>query len=278
MSRAYHLGVTGYPLGHSLSPQLHRAALRQLGLDGEYSLYPVLPQDRTGLAGLVDRVRQGSLDGLNVTLPHKQAVLPLLDELTPLAREIGAVNTIFRRAGSAVGENTDSSAFQADLERLVGPVPPEGAVALVLGAGGASRAVVAALQRMGWEVQIAARRLDQAGELATSLPRPARCLLLTRAGLEQVDARTALIVNATPLGMHPQVESSPWPDDLPLPGAAAVYDLVYNPRETRFVRRARKEGLRAAGGIGMLVGQASLAFACWTGLPFPDSMEILTDL
>jgi shikimate dehydrogenase len=270
----YHLGLTGWPLGHSLSPLLHRAALDASGLAGEYRLYPLppTPEGLGSLAGLAVRLREGTLDGLNVTIPHKQAILPLVDDLSPAARAIGAANTLVMRGGLLLGENTDAPGFLADLRAQLGVhLPQIPGRALVLGAGGSARAVIYALAGAGWQVCVAARRIEQAGELVASL-RPA----LPAAGLSacslDVSGLSAqeppdLIVNTTPLGMTPNTGSSPWPEELPLPVGAAVYDLVYNPRETRLIKAARRAGLPGAGGLGMLVEQAALAFELWTGVP-----------
>ena len=267
------LGLTGWPLGHSLSPRLHQAALTALDLAGEYRLYPVppLPEGRGDLAKLVEQVRRGRLHGLNVTIPHKQSVLPLLDELTPAASAIGAVNTVYRRAGRLVGHNTDGPGFLADLERLgfagltSGPRPK----ALVLGAGGAARAVCWALAQAGWQVFITARRFEQASAVAAGLSAnswAASALTFEPASLL---LPFSLIINTTPVGMYPDVQASPWPDGILFPAGAAVYDLVYNPPETALIRAARAAGLPAATGLGMLVEQAALAFEAWTGRTVP---------
>ncbi len=287
--RMVRLGLTGYPLSHSLSPRLHAAALAALGLKGEYRLYPVAPEDPDGLRRLTERLRRGELHGLNVTIPHKQTVIPLLDELSPAARSIGAVNTICLRDGRLVGENTDAPGFWTDVNRLFSSskAPPsvergeglEGS-ALVLGAGGAARAVVYALLTHGWRVALAVRRadLDQAAALIRSMeafagsgsPAP---ILLEAEALAPHLGGVGLIVNATPLGMFPEVDACPWPDGLPFPPAARLYDLVYNPRETLLIRRARRAGLPAATGLGMLVEQAAHSFEIWTGqVPSREAM------
>jgi shikimate dehydrogenase len=283
--RFFHLGLAGYPLGHSLSPFLHRAFFEACKLVGEYRLYPIPPgESQKSLPALLGRLRSGEIDGLNVTIPYKQTVISWLDELTDTARAAGAANTVFCRDGRLVGDNTDVTGFLADLERqgwdFRGKTAPR---ALVLGAGGAGRAVCLALVRSGWQVVVAARRLEQAQELRKSLldasgpgiPGPsfaeqiiARSLPIQAGGLEPPPA---LIVNATPLGMFPAVDSSPWPEHLGLPANAIVYDLVYNPIQTALVRSARREGLRAASGLGMLAHQAALAFSTWTGQIVPPA-------
>jgi len=273
------LGLIGYPLSHSLSPRLHAAAFAAVGLDGEYHLYPVAPDDNAGLAQLTTRIRKGELQGLNVTIPHKQTVIPLLDDLTPFAQAIGAVNTLFLKDNKLIGHNTDAPGFLSDLHKAA----PKGfseKKALVLGAGGAARAVVYALLRDDWGVTLAVRRADveQAAALMASMKRDAgdrfhHPVLLEAGELSPLVDGIRLIVNATPIGMFPVVGNSPWPDGLLFPRCAVVYDLVYNPRETMFIQQARAAGLHTASGIGMLVEQASLSFETWTGrVPPRDGM------
>lgn len=282
----YQFGLTGYPLEHSLSPRIHTAALSVSNLQGEYKLYPVspMPQGQEELSDLLDRMKVGELHGLNVTIPHKQVIIPLLDGLTPPASAIGAVNTVYRDGGNLIGDNTDAPGFKTDLDRFFTEIKigkrytmalPE--TALVLGAGGSARAVVYALVKGGWRVLVAARRLEQAQELSQSfarLPDGETGEIIPSLHLEPGAIREAidgvsLIVNTTPLGMAPQVNSSPWPSEVPLPPGAFVYDLVYNPPETALVRAARAAGLPARTGLGMLVEQAALGFERWTGLTAP---------
>ena len=269
----YRLGLIGYPLGHSLSPGIHQAALQAMNLPGEYRLYPVepLPEGQAALSQLVGRVRRGELDGLNVTIPHKPSLLPLLDGLTPTAAGIGAVNTLFRDGERLLGDNTDAPGFLADLERLDVTNPGR---ALVLGAGGSARSVVYALDQRGWQVQIAARRQAQAQALAQDIAlvdfpgQPPAATSLSHAGV--LDGLPVdLIVNTTPVGMAPLIDANPWPDGLPFPEGAFVYDLIYNPAETPLMSAARQAGLQAANGLGMLVEQAALSLECWTGQPVP---------
>jgi len=301
MIEPLHLGLIGWPLGHSLSPQLHAAALNGCNLRGEYRLYPIppAPEENGAIQELLLKVRRGDLHGLNVTIPHKQAVIPLLDELTPVAQAVGAVNTIYFRDGHLMGDNTDAPGFLADLERWLAsirkatlPADQEQQLplsyALVLGAGGAARAVVYALAQSDWQVYLAARRLEEAGELAISVQRStfsdqqssiedqqSKILVLPLESaslaslLDKLNSTPLLIVNTTPAGMAPNVESSPWPAEVSLPRNTAVYDLVYNPPETTLVRTARTAGLPATTGLGMLIEQAALSFECWTGLSAP---------
>ncbi|MCU0484807.1 MAG: shikimate dehydrogenase [Anaerolineales bacterium] len=278
MSCSFHLGLTGWPLDHSLSPRLHQAALEACELDGEYHLFPIppLPEGEAALKDLVQRLRQGALQGLNVTIPHKRSVLPLVDRLTPTAQAVGAVNTLIRSGGQIVGENTDAAGFWDDLQakavdQSAGRMLSSG-TALVLGAGGAARAAVYALSKHGWQVYLAARRLEQAQQAALDLGRFAAAptvLPWPAAGTDTSPAelRFTLLVNATPVGMHPNIRHSPWPEHLPIPADCWVYDMVYNPPETPLLRLARQQELTAINGWGMLVRQAALAFLLWTRLP-----------
>ncbi len=279
----FNLGLIGYPLGHSLSPKIHTAALAACELQGTYSLFPIAPDNPGELAALLARLRAGEIRGLNVTIPHKQNVIPLLDELTETAQAIGAVNTISLRNGRLIGENTDAAGFLADLKNfLTGQRSKvEGTrttsenhqasfenqkSAIVLGAGGSARAVTYALLNDGWSVTISARRIEQAQQLASSFPHPSLHTTLINPTMSPTDFQPStydLMVNTTPLGMIPNTDSTPW--KLPFPKNAAVYDLVYNPRETCLVREARAAGLPATTGLGMLIEQAALAFEIWTG-------------
>jgi len=261
------LGLVGWPLGHSLSPQLHTAALKAAGLDGEYRLYPAapLPEGAAALAELVEALRQGRLDGLNVTIPHKRSVLPALDELSLAAAAIGAANTLYTRGGRLIGDNTDAPGFLADLARL----GFSGDKALVLGAGGSGCAVCYALVHAGWQVSVAARQFEQARSLASSLDGDAGVLEALPLNPAALAGSFSLIVNTTPLGLYPEVQGNPWLEGAAFPAGAAVYDLIYNPAETALVRQARAAGLRASTGLGMLVEQAALAFERWTGVSAP---------
>ncbi len=266
--KQFALGLIGWPLEHSLSPVIHTAALRSCELQGEYLPYPIppLPEGAQALRVILDDLRRGKIDGLNVTIPHKQSVVPLLDHLTPVARAIGAVNTILRDGRELIGDNTDMQGFLRDLSSALSP---RVGGALVLGAGGAARAVVYGLCKSKWKVWVASRRLDQATELANSINSmcisPVSSISLEAGEIEPITPEITLIVNATPLGMASNLDASPWPLGLPLPWDAMIYDLVYVPQETAFVRSANKNGLRATTGLGMLIEQAALAFELWTG-------------
>ncbi|MBK8985162.1 MAG: shikimate dehydrogenase [Chloroflexi bacterium] len=267
------LGLLGWPVAHSLSPAMHNAAAAALGLDVVYVPLPVRPEDvGTAVPALITL---GFL-GANVTVPYKQTVIPYLDALEPAAEAIGAVNTIVVQQSAVnnrqtLGGNTDWSGFLADLAEL--GVPVNGRDCLVLGAGGSARAVAYGLATAGGRVQVLARRVAQAQALveaiAPRLPHPPDGWLNAWPLAELAAAVTAttspLIVNTTPLGMIPHLDSSPWPAGLPIPPGAFVYDLVYNPPITKFMRQAQAAGCQTTNGLGMLLWQGAKAFALWTG-------------
>jgi shikimate dehydrogenase len=255
---------------------MHQVALQSLGLEGRYRLFSIQPgiEGETQLRETINGLRVGRLHGLNVTIPHKQAVIPMVDDLAPVAREVGAVNTIINRDGRLLGENTDVPGFLADLAAL-GVNPAGGGKALVMGAGGSARAVVYALAQAGWIVTLAARR---AGVNLRYSTEEYQTISLTIRGLEPALAGCRLIVNATPAGMYPDTDFSPWPEELPYPPGAIVYDLVYNPVVTRLVRQARAAGLAAHTGLGMLVEQAALSFEYWVGQAPPrEAMRLAAE-
>jgi shikimate dehydrogenase len=263
----YRFGLIGYPLEKSLSPAIHQAAMRASGLSGEYRLYPVnpLPEGQADLAKMIEQLRRGILHGLNVTIPHKQNVLPFLDECTPAVSAVGAANTLYLENGRLIGDNTDIPGFTTDLHRLLPGSPGH---ALVLGAGGSARAVVYALHQEGWTVTVAARRPERAEEMLQALnaPESFQVVQLKDISLQAMNS-LALIVNTTPVGMFPIADATPWPEGTPLPQEALLYDLIYKPPETRFMRYVLRFGLQASNGLGMLVEQAALSFERWTGVP-----------
>jgi len=270
--KTFKLGLIGYPLSHSKSPELHKEFLTKCGLKGEYKLYPIPPDDKDALSKLLDRVRTGEIHGLNVTIPHKQNVIPLLDELSDTAQTIGAVNTILLRNGKLIGENTDAPGFLKDLQNLISLKPRSNA--LILGSGGAARAVVYALLNAGWQVALATRHTDlaQAQTLVkdyairnTQYAKKLSNIELNTTMLSPLIPALSLIVNTTPVGMKSHLQGSPYPKDLPFPPNAALYDLIYNPSKTQLMQDAEKAGLPTRSGIGMLETQAMLSFEIWTG-------------
>jgi shikimate dehydrogenase len=262
------LGLLGYPLGHSLSPNIQNAALKFFSLEGDYSLFPIPPDDKQGLKDLIECVHSGKITGLNVTIPHKQSVMEFLDELTPTAKAIGAVNIIYRREGKLVGDNTDARGFLSDLKKFVYKETGRqvNRNALILGAGGSARAVVYALSNDGWKITIAARRREQAEQLASGF----QAVNVTKLNFQTFQpSNFKLIVNTTPVGMFPNIDQSPLPENISLHKETMIYDLIYNPRETKLVHDARTQGLRATTGLGMLIEQAALGFELWTGYQPP---------
>jgi len=257
------VGVIGDPVAHSLSPTLHNAAFEALGLDWVYVAFPV-PRGRG--ADAVVAVRALGLAGFNVTMPHKEDVAGACDELTPDAAALRSVNTVVALPdGRTLGDSTDGPGF---LDALAdGSIAVAGQPVLVLGAGGAARAVVLALGRVGADVTVAARRPD-AADAAAALAPGGRTV-----PFGAVDpAPFAVVVNATPLGMSGG-------DALPVDPEAlhagqAVVDLVYHPADTPLLTAARAQGATAVNGLGMLVHQAARSFTLWTGQPAPlDAMR-----
>jgi shikimate dehydrogenase len=250
-------GVLGWPLERTLSPTIQNAAFRRLGFDWTYFAFPVPPAQ---LGAAVGGLRALGAIGANVTIPHKETVIEFLDEVSGDASAIGAVNTIQRSGDSLIGHNTDIDGFREFVSGDAG-IAVSGARALVLGAGGAARAVVKALDDLGaTEIAIVARSSERGGPLTELVGK-------ARARVESWDDRLALardavvVVNATPLG----TEGSD-----PLEGAVwgqgqSVVDLVYTPPTTPLVVAARAAGADAWGGVGMLVRQAASSFQIWTG-------------
>lgn len=263
------LGILGHPVAHSKSPAMHGAAARALGIDAVYHRFDVLPEL---LGDAVRGVRALGLAGVNVTVPHKEAVMPFLDRIDDDARLIGAVNTIVREGTTLVGGNTDAPGLVRSLEEAA--VPLEGAVVTVLGAGGAARAAVVGLARAGArKVSVLARRREQAEALVHDVDGVLGASVV--AGdfgmLGAAFAETSLVVQSTSATLHGAADSAgadAFAAGLPLaslPADATVIDLVYKPLETTVLRAARERGLRTVDGLGMLLHQGAIAFQRWTG-------------
>jgi shikimate dehydrogenase len=267
------VGLIGWPVGHSVSPSMHNAAFAALGLDWCYVPLPVATEPSTRIGEALAGIRALGLQGANVTVPHKQAVMRYIDRLTSAAEAIGAVNTIIVQAdGCLLGDNTDAPGFVADLHD--NGINPANQRVLVLGAGGSARAVVYGLATAGAsQITIANRTRERAIELAKSLqPHLPGCPLLACSLPDDLPAAAQacdIIVNCTSLGMTPNVDGLPWLPDLSFRADQSVYDLVYNPRRTRLLDQAQDNGATAVGGIGMLVWQGAIAFERWTGIKPP---------
>ncbi|BCR04658.1 shikimate dehydrogenase (NADP(+)) [Desulfuromonas versatilis] len=259
------LGIFGDPIAHSLSPAMQNAAFGKAGIDAVYVPFHVLPG---GLADAVAGLRALNILGVNVTVPHKEAVLPLLDEIDPEARLIGAVNTIVNREGRLCGYNTDGLGFLRSLAEDL-QFQPAGKRVLLLGAGGACRAAVVALARAGAAALSIANRTPERGEKLVrefsdhfNGTRFAACGL-EPAVLDRMAADADLVVNTAVVGLKgDSFAYFPW---TALPPAACLYDMVYGPGGTALVSEGRRRGMRCADGLGMLAGQGEEAFRLWTG-------------
>lgn len=269
MSDAY--AVIGWPLGHTLSPVMHQAALDELGLDATYTALPTPPG---GENDRFEDVRAGALAGLNVTIPHKLAAFRAVDRRTPAAQRTGAVNTVIRDGPRLLGDNTDPYGFIQAL-RQFGGFDPSGASVVVVGAGGAARAAVIALIDSGARRILVANRTEaRAHELANDLQAPDSAPIdacaLTDAHLSQTLAAAQLLVNTSSVGMSggPAPAASPVPPECLHPNLF-VYDIVYRPAVTPLLAAAQQCGAPTLGGLEMLVMQGAASLQQWTGRPAP---------
>lgn len=264
------LGIFGHPVEHSLSPLMHNTAFQQLKLDYSYVPFPVHP-DRVGEA--VAAIRALSLRGVNVTIPHKQSVIPFLDELSPEARIIGAVNTIVNCEGHLKGYNTDGQGFVRSLKEDAGTDPVDKTI-ILLGAGGSARGVGVQLALAGAQkLYLVNRTPEKAEEIAQVIrdnsAAQAEVLPWTREALDQAMGMAQVLVNTTPIGMFPYYASvPPIVTELFKPGLL-VADLVYNPVETGLLTAAAEKGCTTLSGLSMLLYQGAIAFELWTGQPAP---------
>ena len=265
------VGIIGYPLGHSISPAFQQAALDELEIDARYETWPTPPEE---LAARVDSLRASDVLGANVTVPHKQSVMPMLDEILPVAESIGAVNTIINRDGVLIGANTDASGFTRSLEQEA-KFSAARKRALIVGAGGAARAVAFGLAWEGVsELVIVNRTAERAVELAGDVSE-ATATDTRGGGYEDAltDESFDLIVNSTSVGMA----GGPEPEGMPpiaglIKRGVLVCDLVYNPRETPLLVLARERGAWVLGGLGMLVYQGASSFEFWTEQAPPEDI------
>lgn len=265
------VALLGDPVEHSLSPLIHNSAFAAQKLNFAYAALRV---ERERVRDAVRGLLALNFVGANVTVPHKQAVVPHLDRLSPQAEAVGAVNTIVccARDGALIGDNTDVAGFLAPLLDLADRL--RGARMMILGSGGAARAIAYALLTTfePARLTLAARTPSKARRLAADLSQHDVRGALDMESMESAEAavRSArLIVNATPLGMHPAVSDSPWPNADDFTSEHIVYDVVYNPEETRLLRAAAARGAATIGGLEMLVGQAAASYALWTGQEMP---------
>jgi len=267
------VGLIGYRLKHSISPIFQQAAFDYLGLDIRYEVWETAKDE---LPEVVEEIRDPSKLGANVTIPHKQAALPLLDDVDSDARRIGAVNTIVNRGGKLTGYNTDSSGFLRAL-REDGGFSPRNKRAVLLGAGGVARAVGFALVDAGVKSLVILNRTQARGEaLAWDIKvSDTKVVALSWKDGKTLTALTecGLLVNCTSVGMKDSVSEGKSPLGVGLiPKRALVYDVVYNPIETPLISAAKKAGARTLGGLPMLVYQGAASFELWTGKSAPIDM------
>ena len=264
------VGLIGWPLGHSFSPAMHNAAFQALELEWLYLPLPVRPGEvgaaLKGLAAL-------NFSGCNVTVPHKETVIKHLDQIDDTAKALGAVNTISIKDGKIAGANTDPAGFLISLEEA--GVRLQGMDVAVLGAGGAARAVVYALaQAQVNSVTVINRTTGRAMAMVQEMSglfssTTLRAMPMTVDTFRTLAQNLDLVINSTTLGMAPLDNECPWPENVPMPGEATYYDLVYNPRETVFLSRAKATGAATVSGLGMLIHQGALSFKIWTGQQAP---------
>ncbi|MBX7244486.1 MAG: shikimate dehydrogenase [Candidatus Sumerlaeaceae bacterium] len=264
------VGIIGHPISHSLSPLMHNAEFRRLGMNWEYRAVDVPPEK---VGDTVKSFRAEGIAGFNVTIPHKLAVMEFLDEITPEALLIGAVNTVQNLNGRFIGHNTDMAGWRDDIEQ---DIPLAGRKVCLIGAGGAARAIaVGTLKAGAATLRIIARRAEAAARLAADLaPMAGQCSL---SGTSLDNANTAVsecevLVNTTPVGMaaHPGIPiRASW-----ITRHHYVYDSIYVPAETELLKAARLAGARTRNGLGMLARQGAAAFEIWTGMkPDATAME-----
>lgn len=263
------LGIIGCPVGHSLSPLMHNEALRHWGIAGCYVPFEVKPGD---IPAAVQGLMALGVGGVNVTIPHKQAVVEHLDELDPVAKAMGAVNTIKFNGSRAVGYNTDGAGFVTSLKEDAGQ-KVNGKKVLLIGAGGAARGLAVKLAMEGVSELFVVNRTPQKGEalvrhLEASLSySSAEFVPLKTETVRELLPRVEIVINATSVGMGGGTELPISPEGID--GRHLVCDIVYTPLETLFLKECRQRGARTLDGLGMLIYQGDLAFQIWTGKRFP---------
>ena len=256
-------GIIGDPIEHTMSPVMHNAAFQRLDLDYVYLPFRVRQEE---LGKAVEGMRALNIRGFNVTIPHKVAIIPLLDKLDPLVEKIGAINTVVNEGGVLVGYNTDATGFlQALLER---GIELSGKNVVILGAGGAARAVSSVLVEKAASLVILNRNLARAENLARRIAqvfdKEVKAMALGEGNLASVLDRADILINTTSAGMIPDIDKTPVPARLLKP-TLIVFDIVYNPMKTRLLKEAEAAGAETIGGLEMLVWQGAMAFELWTG-------------
>lgn len=263
-------GVIGDPVEHTLSPVIQNAAFKALELDYIYVPFRVHKSD---LSKAIYGIRALNIKGVNVTIPHKIAVTAMLDELDPMAMKIGAVNTIVNNNGTLKGYNTDAPGFIRPLLERVSKL--QGKQVVVLGAGGAARAICFALAEQKSGITILNRTVSRAKELADEISTSREAVVtgaeLNRKNLEESLQKADILVNTTSIGMHPDTGNTPVSPDL-IARELIVYDIVYNPVKTGLIMAAEKAGAITITGLEMLLGQGALSFELWTGQKAPAQL------
>lgn len=276
MTSPIRLGIFGWPVAHSKSPQMHESAARALGIELRYDRFAVEP---SALAEAVRQKHAEGIDGYNLTVPHKQAIMELLDEVAPSAAAIGAVNTVVHSGDRYVGHNTDAPGFVRSLVDAGVTVPDSRTV--ILGAGGAARAAVVGLaEAEARHIVVLSRRPEQSEALISSLGALVDCGLEAAPFSDAAEhfGTATLLVQATSatLGSNPRAQE--FADSLPidaLPSNAAVVDMVYDPLRTTLLERAARRSLVTVDGLGMLLHQGAIAFEMWTGFEAP--IDVMRD-
>jgi len=259
------LGVIGYPIKHSISPQMHTAAIDLLGLDFTYESFEVKPED---LEKFIGRIKSNEIHGINVTIPHKENIIQYLDKVDDFAKKIGAVNTVVNKNGKLVGYNTDYQGFLDSLLIDVG-FDPKGRSAAVLGCGGASRAVCGGLCAAGIsKLTIYDSVESKSKELFNHLKKNFKTDIKISQDLKQDILDSDLLVNTTPVGMFPNIQNSPIPADF-IQENVIVFDVIYNPAETKLLKDAKAAGSKTVNGLNMFVRQGALSFKIFTGQDAP---------
>lgn len=268
------LGVIGDPISHSLSPVMHNAALTHLGWDYVYLPFAIKSDD---LKTAMDGFSVIGVEGFSVTIPHKQTVIPLLSEISPLAQSVGAVNTVYRTEKGWGGTNTDVEGFLAPLKQPKFSLKTawKDRVCVILGNGGAARAVVVGCAQLGCtEIHVVGRNLQKLEEFQGSWklsPFPVDVKIHQWENLPEILKETDLLVNTTPIGMSPKIDQSPLEKSLMnrLKEGGIVYDLIYTPNPTRFLQMAEERGAIIIDGLEMLVQQGAIALQLWLKQPVP---------
>ncbi len=261
-------GIIGYPLTYTLSPLMHNRAFKVCGLNYKYLAFVV---EKGHLKSAIDGIRALNIKGVNVTMPHKEAVIPLLDGMSKEAKVIGAVNVINNEDGRLIGYNTDAEGFMSSLKEE--GFNPAGKQAIIIGTGGGAKAVAVALAQAGVKsIAVVGGSIEKSQAIKDRIIDITRNILVKpltfESNLADIFQIGDLIVNATPVGMAESGGLLPVPLEL-IKKRHFIYDLVYIPQETVLIKEARRKGARAVNGIGMLVHQAALAFEIWTGTSAP---------